>query len=52
MFQVLHTKAGIKTKDLCTSKSAMTINVTHWDKGHNFVVVLLTDFPCCLCLGL
>lgn len=22
---------GLKTKDLCTSKSVMTINITHWD---------------------
>ena len=51
MPQVLHMKQGIKTKDLCTSKSAMTINVTHWDKGQIFVVVSLTDFQCCMCSG-
>ena len=36
MSQVLNIKQGLKTKDLCTNKSVMTINVTHWDPGHLF----------------
>jgi len=29
--KVLNLKQGLKTKDLCTSKSVMTVNITHWD---------------------
>ena len=31
--KVLNLKQGLKTKDLCTSKSVMTVNITHWDAG-------------------
>jgi len=29
--KVLNLMQGIKTKDLCSSKSVMTISITHWD---------------------
>jgi len=28
---VLALMRGLKIKDLCTSKSVMTVNITHWD---------------------
>ena len=45
MSQVQNTKQGLKTKDLCTSKSVMTINVTHWDPGQNVAVMSITNLP-------
>jgi hypothetical protein len=32
-FQVYSLTRGLKIKDLCTSKSVMTVNITHWDAG-------------------
>lgn len=26
-------RAGVKTKDLCSNKLVMTVNITHWDTG-------------------
>ena len=33
LLQVHSLTRGLKIKDLCTSKSVMTVNITHWDAG-------------------
>jgi hypothetical protein len=33
VLQVHSLTRGLKIKDLCTSKSVMTVNITHWDAG-------------------
>jgi hypothetical protein len=45
--QVQNMNKGLKTKDLCTSKSVKTVNITHWDPGlyRNTSLFLALDSP-------